>query len=294
MSLCIGNFDGVHIGHQSLLARLQELPPPRAMMSFEPHPAAVFSPNKPIPRLYDWREKFYQARAAGLDALYLIRFNQALAARSADDFENLLFLQMGVKNLIVGDNFRYGNQRRGSVEQLRSAAAQHNAAVVAAPLFSHGERVVASGWVKEAVAAGDFALAEKLLGRAWAIRGRVVRGQQRGRVWGVPTANLRIGFLPPCVGIFAGYAEVNEGGERGANRYPAAISIGYNPTVRSGGGLSVEAHLLDFAGDLYGQRIALVCQHKIRDEQRFDSTETMVTQIKDDIQQTRARLAGAA
>lgn len=288
MSLCIGNFDGMHIGHQSLLARLMEAPPPRAVMSFEPHPAAVLAKSQPFARLYSWREKYQQAAAAGADALYLIRFTHTLAQITVAQFNEILFAKMGVRHLIVGENFRYGYARQGSIATLQQAAKQHGAQVDAAPLCWLGERVVSSGWVKEALATGDFSLAEKLLGRAWRLGGRVGYGRGQGRGWGIPTANLHLRFTPPCLGVFAGYAFID--GEQ--HRHAAAISIGYNPSVQPAGQrLAVEAHLLDFDGDLYGQRLALELRQRIRDEKRFESETELVAAMRDDIQTARELLA---
>ena len=286
LALTIGNFDGMHIGHQSLLQKLSETSGcARAVMSFEPHPLTVLKPKKNFHRLYDFREKCRQCEKFGIDFLYLIRFNKALSELSDNEFNHILFDKMQVKHLLVGENFRYGAGGRGDFNALQAAAQAVGATVQAPPLMSCGGQGVSSGRGRAALADADFAQAAQLLGRQWSVSGRVIAGDGRGRQWGYPTANLRLNFNLPCRGIFAAYAFV------GGQRHRAAVSIGSNPTLNTGGGLRVEAFLLDFDSDIYRRRLRLELRHKLREEKAFASTQALIDGIAGEVKMTEQLLS---
>ena len=208
-------------------------------------------------------------------------FNRSLAALSAEVFAALLFERLAVRRLIVGENFRFGHAARGDCDLLRSVAAKHGAELVASPLCDLDGEAVSSGRIRRVLREGDFVMAERLLGEKWRLVGRVCHGEQRGRVWGVPTANLHLPFVPPCCGIFAASVQIGDA------RYRAAVSIGVNPTVSSSTAVRVEAHLLDFSGDVYGRQMVVTPLCKIRDERQFPTVEELRIAIADDIAQVR-------
>ncbi len=284
--MTIGNFDGVHLGHLHLLQQAQQIarsgtPAPLAAMTFEPHPLAVLRPQQALQRIGSCRDKLHWLQQAGVDMLYMPRFNKTLAAMPAEAFASLLFNQLCVRHLLIGENFRFGKNGAGNFTLLQQIAATVGAEVTAVPLLSVDKTVVSSGRVRDCLQRGDFNQTAQLLGRDWSIQGRVKRGAARGRQWGFPTANLALSFTPPLRGIFA--ADAQTGGEF----YSAAVSIGVNPTVTADNIVQVEAHLLDFDGDLVGQKIQLTLRHKLRDEQKYDSTEALIAAIDNDVKRTR-------
>lgn len=288
---CVGAFDGVHLGHRALLARVCERAAVRGLtplaLSFEPIPREFFARDVPVPRLASAREKIEQLRGAGLSALLSLRFDAALAAMSAESFvEDVLLRRCGVRELWVGADFRFGHARRGDVALLRELGARLGFAVeVMDDVCIDGERVSSSA-IRAHLVAGEFDAAASLLGRRFAIGGHVVRGRQLGRQLGYPTANLRLGRrTSPVGGIFA----VNVGGID-ARPWPGVASLGVRPTVDGGGEPLLEAHLFDFDGDLYGRRIEVEFVRKLRDELKFDDLDAMVRQIDRDAEQARSVL----
>ena len=196
--LALGNFDGGHLGHQALLQRLaipKDLQ--RAVMTFEPHPLSVLRPNVNITRLYGVREKFIQLGKYA-EIIYTPRFTAALAATTAEDFAELLFDRLQARHIIIGENFRFGKKRRGDAKMLRQLSKAHNATVEATPLFAVNDEPVSSGRIRQHLQADDFTAATAMLGRPWTICGKVQKGRGLGRQLGVPTANVRISFTPPC------------------------------------------------------------------------------------------------
>lgn len=290
---CVGAFDGVHLGHRALLARVRERAVARALtplaISFEPIPREFFARGTPVPRLASAREKIEHLRSAGVSALLSLRFDAALAAMPAERFvEDVLLRRCGVRELWVGADFRFGHARRGDVALLRELGARLGFGVeVMDDVLVDGERTSSSG-IRRHLAAGEFDAAARLLGRRFAIGGHVVRGQQLGRKLGYPTANIRLGRrTSPVDGIFA--VRVHGIGDRA---WPAVASLGVRPTVDGGGEPLLEAHLFDFDGDLYGRRIEVEFEQKLRDELKFDDLDAMVRQIDRDAEQARAILAG--
>lgn len=290
---CVGAFDGVHRGHRALLACVRERARERALtplaISFEPIPREFFARGTPVPRLASAREKIEHLDAAGLSALLSLRFDAALAAMPAERFvEDVLLRRCGVRELWVGADFRFGHARRGDVALLRELGAQSGFEVrVMDDVLVDGERASSSA-IRRHLAAGEFDAAARLLGRRFSIGGHVVRGQQLGRELGYPTANIRLGRrTSPVEGIFA----VRVLGV-GAQPWPGVASLGVRPTVNGDGEPLLEAHLFDFDGDLYGRRIAVEFECKLREERKFDDLDAMVRQIDRDAEQARAILAG--
>jgi riboflavin kinase/FMN adenylyltransferase len=285
IALTIGNFDGVHLGHQAMLAKLRAAAAarglPACVMTFEPHPREFFAPDKAPVRLTSLREKLELLAQHGVERTYLCRFNFALAQVTAQDFiDRILVRGLGVHWLQVGDDFRFGARRAGDLNMLKAHAAQHGYAVEAmATLELDGERVSSTA-VREALADGDMAKAERLLGHPYRISGRVVRGDQLGRKLGFPTANVQMKHnRPPLTGIFA--VEFRRG--NGAPVQGVA-SLGVRPTVKAQGVAPVlEVYLIDFKEEIYGEPVSVDFLHKFRDEAKYVDLETLKQQIARDV-----------
>lgn len=292
--VAIGAFDGVHLGHRRLLARAAAVARERDLaalaLSFEPLPREYFAPQAAPARLTPARARFELMAAAGMDAVGLLRFDARLAAMAAGDFvDQVLGGALAARHVVVGPAFRFGRGRAGDIDLLRARGAALGFSVEEAPLLAcaGGERVSATR-IRAALAAGDFDGAAALLGRPYAIAGKVVRGQQLGRRLGYPTANLPVRWRPAVTGILA--VRVHGPGLAG---WPAVASLGTRPTV-GGGPAVLEAHLFDFDGDLYGQRLAVEFVAHLRGERRFDDLPAMVEQMHEDARQARAALAAPA
>lgn len=289
IALTIGNFDGVHLGHQGMLARLRQaagrLGMPACVMTFEPHPREFFAPDQAPVRLTSLREKLELLAAHGVEQVHVCRFNYAFAQITAQDFiDSILVRGLGVRWLQVGDDFRFGARRAGDLAMLRQAASRGGYEVAAMPsVMLDGERVSSTS-VRDALATGDLAHAGRLLGRPYSISGRVVRGDQLGRKLGFPTANVQMKHnRPPLTGIFA--VELHDGA--GAARRGVA-SLGIRPTVRQQGQPVLEVHLFDFAGDLYGRQVRVDFLHKFRDEEKYADLDTLTRQIAIDVENAKA------
>ena len=284
---CIGAFDGLHLGHRALvrraLARARELDADATVVSFDPLPREFFARGDKPPRLMLPRAKFEGLRDLGVDAVGLLRFDAKLAAMPAQDFvRELLVERLRVREVWVGPGFRFGHARGGDLALLQRIGAGAGFAAHAIEPVLFGGEAVSSTRIRAALAAGDFDLAERLLGRRYAIGGHVVRGRQLGRTLGFPTANLRFGGKTPALrGI---YATLVHG--IGAAPMPSVSSFGTRPTV-DGVEPLLEAHLFDFDGDLYGRRIEVEFVAKLRDEERFPDLDALVEQMR--IDATRAR-----
>ena len=282
----IGNFDGVHLGHRRLLDQcgmLAEGSDDRVVVTFEPLPLAFFSADSAPARLSTPIERVRLLEQAGANLAWLLRFDAALAGMSPQDFvRTVLVDSLGARHVVTGDDFRFGHKREGDIQLLRSLGEQHGfESHVAETLVQEGERV-SSGAVRKALAADDFEKAARMLGRTWSITGRVMRGQQLGRKLGFPTANIKIRALPcPVHGVFAVRARTPGDAWR-----EGIANLGYRPMV-GGEDLLLEVHVLDFDGDLYGQRMEVQFVAKLRNEERFATMDDMVLQMKND--ETRAR-----
>ncbi|MGX5913393.1 bifunctional riboflavin kinase/FAD synthetase [Aliidiomarina sp. Khilg15.8] len=285
--LTIGNFDGVHLGHQAVLqrvrARAEELQLPAAVMTFEPQPLEFFRPEQAPARLTTWRDKYHLLREQGMDRMLCTPFNDKFASQQAQDFiEQVLVAKLGVKLLVVGDDFRFGKDREGDFTLLQQAGEHFNFAVVDTASYRQSQQRVSSTLIREALERGDFAEAERMLGRPFSIEGRVAHGEKKGRTIGFPTANLPLKRLKsPLRGVFVVQATV------AGKRYHGVANIGNRPTV-GGSGVQLETHLFNFNGELYGERMTVTPLHKIRDEVKFASLNELKQQIHKDVLQAQA------
>jgi riboflavin kinase/FMN adenylyltransferase len=289
----IGNFDGVHRGHRRLieaaLSEAERLGRPSAVLTFEPHPRKFFAPEKPLFRLTPEPAKLAILEKLGLDAVFLRRFDAALAATAAPDFvTRLLGEELGLAGVVVGHDFRFGRGREGTPALLEELCRQNGwACVVVPPVTVEGE-VVSSGAVRAALADGDVARASALLGHRWFVAGEVRHGEKRGRLLGFPTANLRL--ADECGlrhGIYAVRAAVAPG-----EIYDGVASFGRRPTFDDGAPL-LEAFLFDFDGDLYGRTIEVELVGWIRAEERFPSADALMARMNEDARLARAMLDAA-
>jgi len=289
--VCIGAFDGLHLGHRYLMDEARHLADSAnldlVVVSFEPLPREFFGKANPPPRLIRARQKFRALRDAGADVVGLLRFNQALADTSAEDFiAELLVQRLNARRVLVGPDFFFGKSRRGDLGMLQQLGAAHSfEAQSVQPQVRQGERI-SSSLIRADLQAGRLQEAALKLGGPYVIEGRVVRGKQLGRTLGYPTANIRLqGREPALMGIYATWIH-------GVGNVPIAgvSSLGTRPTVNGREPL-LEAHLFDFDGDLYGKhlRVEFVC--KLRDEEKFDDLAALVQQMDRDAAQAREVLA---
>jgi riboflavin kinase/FMN adenylyltransferase len=290
--LCVGAFDGVHLGHRALLARVreraQELDLVPVAISFEPIPREFFARGAPVPRLASVREKIEHLSGSGMARLLMLRFGAALAAMPAETFiEEVLIGRSDAREVWIGADFRFGHARRGDIAMLRGFGARRGFAVEVMPdVEVDGERVSSSA-IRAHLTAGEFDAAAHLLGRRFAIGGHVVRGRQLGRKLGYPTANIRLGKrTSPVGGIFAVRVHGID-----MQPMPGVASLGVRPTIAPSGAATaeplLEAHLFDFDGDLYGRRIEIEFVRKLRDEEKFDDLDAMVRQIDRDAMEAK-------
>ena len=289
--VCIGAFDGLHLGHQALVRRTvmraRELGKPSVAVTFEPLPREFFARGNPPPRLLLPRAKVEQLFVLGIDQVGLLRFDARLSSQSAEEFARVvLHDRLAAREVWIGPEFRFGKGRAGDIALLRQVGCGLGFhADEIAPVELDGERV-SSTRIRAALQAGDFAHAAQLLGRPYSIGGHVVRGGQLGRTLGFPTANLRFGGKTPALsGIYATWVH-------GVGSVPRASvsSLGTRPTV-AGVEPLLEAHLFDFAGDLYGRRIEVEFVAKLRDELKFPDLDSLAEQMRLDAQQARAILS---
>lgn len=288
MALTIGNFDGVHLGHQAMLHTLKTAAQPLGLVTgvvtFEPHPREFFAPDDAPPRLTSLREKLELLDNAGMDHAFILRFKPALASMSAETFiDEWLVRRLRTQWLLVGDDFRFGARRAGDFSLLHAAGATRGFACFSlSSILVAGQRVSSSA-VREALASGQIELASQLLGRSFFMSGRVMQGNRLGRTLGYPTANIRMGRrVPPLAGIFAVVVTGLDDAP-----LPAVASLGTRPTVNHGGDWLLEVHLFDFDRNIYGRRIHVHFQHKLRDEVRFESLEALTRQMACDAQAAR-------
>jgi riboflavin kinase / FMN adenylyltransferase len=281
VALTIGNFDGVHRGHQAMLTRLveaaEDLALPPTVLTFDPHPREFFAPHTAPPRLSTLRDKLEQFAARGVARVHIARFNAGLAHLSPADFiERVVLGALRTRWLLVGEDFRFGRGRAGDLALLRAAARTFS--VEAMPPVKSGEERVSSSAVREALAEGELERAAELLGRPYSISGRVAHGDKRGRSLGFPTANVPLRRKPPLSGIFA----VRVRGLSDAPRLGAA-SLGVRPTVSVDAKAVLEVFIFDFDEAIYGRRIQIEFLHKLREEERFPDLDALKAQIRADV-----------
>ncbi len=283
----IGNFDGVHRGHQAILARLREraaeLGLPSCVVIFEPQPREFFAPDKAPARLTRLREKLCLLEQQGIDQVLCLAFNRRLRELSAAEFVHAVLVEgLAVRHLEVGDDFRFGCDRAGDFDFLLRAGAAEGFSVEAATTIEVDGQRVSSTRLREVLARGDLQAAQALLGRPFSLTGRIVHGQKLGRQLGAPTANVQLKrHSTPLSGVYM-VSLVLDGSPQ-----PGVANIGMRPSVRSDGQPHLEVHLLDLQADLYGRRVQVVFHHKLRDEQRFASLEALKAAISADIAAAR-------
>jgi len=288
--LTIGNFDGVHLGHQAVLQQLRyqakTLNLPAVVMVFEPQPLELFNPEAAPARLCRFREKYHWLARQGVDRLLCVRFDQQFACQQPDHFiRELLLNKLGVQHLIVGDDFCFGKNRAGNYQLLQQAAAEFGFGLCNThSLKQQGERV-SSTLIRQALEQDKLDQAEAMLGRPFSLMGRVRHGDKLGRQLGFPTANVWLYRKKlPVRGVYAIEARTANG------LFHGVANIGSRPTLR-GRVEQLEAHFFDFSGDLYGQQIEVILKHKLRNEQKFDSLEALQQQIQLDAAKARAYFA---
>lgn len=289
----IGNFDGIHLGHQKVLTLLKaqaaQLGLPSTVITFEPQPQEFFAPEAAVPRLTRLREKIELLSAHGVDRMLVLEFDQRLADTPAEAFiQRIMIDGLGIRFLVVGDDFRFGKGRRGDFAMLEAAGRAHGFEVAATPSYCvDGERVSSTG-IRTALAQGDMEKAAQFLGRPYHMSGRVAHGDKRGSTIGFPTANIHLHRRrSPIQGVYA--VEMRGIAER---PLPAVANVGNRPTV-DGVRCLLEVHILDFEGDIYGKYVQVAFLHKLRAEKRFDSLEALVHQITADCEQARAYFAAS-
>ena len=290
-ALTIGSYDGLHLGHQALLARLiaqaQEAALPAVMVTFEPMPREYLQPQEPPARLTSLRERWRLLELLPLDYLCVLRFDEALRNLSPQEFAELLARRLNAVSVVVGHDFRFGRQGAATAEVLSEAGVALGFGVEIVPAVKLGGERISSSGVRTALALADFALAGRWLGRAWTMRGRVRGGERLGRKLGFPTANLALERRrSPVAGVFA----VRVHGI-GAAALPGVASLGTRPTVNGSEAL-LETHVFDVGGDLYGREIAVEFVAKLREEARFASLDALTAQMHCDAAEAR-RILGA-
>jgi riboflavin kinase/FMN adenylyltransferase len=286
VALTIGNFDGVHRGHQAMLSRLVEaagdLALPPAVLTFDPPPREFFARVTAPPRLSSLRDKIERFAAEGVARTYVARFDARLAALLPETFiDDVLVRRLGARWVLVGEDFRFGKGRAGDLSTLRRVAATFSVEAMRT-VEVDGERASSTA-VRAALAAGDLAHARALLGRPFTIAGRVAHGAKRGRSLGFPTANLRLKRPAPVAGVFA----VRVHGLGAASRAGVA-SVGVRPTVSASGVPLLEVFIFDFDETIYGRRVGVEFLHKLRDEERYADLDALTRQIGTDVAQARA------
>ena len=293
-AIAVGSFDGVHLGHQAMLAKVVEAARARGLaataLTFEPLPREFFTPGEAPARIASLPEKLAALAQTGIDLAIVERFDARFAAITAAQFEERLARDYGARLVMVGPDFRYGAKRQGDNASLVAAGKRLGFEVQVMPVVNEGGARVSSTRVRDALARADFGEAAALLGRPYAICGRVVHGATRGRGMGFPTANVRLSRPRPAVhGIFA--VKCFGVASRGLE---GVASLGLNPAVRLGGPATLEAFLFDFSGDLYGRRISLEFVKKLRDEAHFASLDELAAQIKRDSDEARSFFSSRA
>ncbi len=311
--LTIGNFDGVHLGHQAVLASLKKigkaLQLPVALMTFDPHPREYFAQLAPNnakaqapSRIQSLRDKACALQQYGVDQLIVAHFNKRLSSMQAEDFiEKYLVQTLQVKHLFVGDDFQFGAGRRGNFEMLTTMGKALGFSVERMPTVMHDGERVSSSFVRKALAAGEFELVEKLLGRPYTMSGKVIHGRKLGRTLGFPTLNM----LVPGSSISSGAKSLLHGiyavrvHHLGVNSevglkvvFDGVASLGTRPAVEQHGRYLLETHVFNFEGDAYGKTLAVEFVAKLREEANYDSLEALTTQINIDAQQAKDILSG--
>jgi riboflavin kinase/FMN adenylyltransferase len=290
-AVTIGNFDGVHLGHQAMLARLTaraaSVGAAPAVLTFEPHPREIFTPDSAPTRLTSLREKLEILRGLGVAHVHVCRFTKPFAALSAEDFVRRILVEgLLARYVLVGDDFRFGAKRAGDFALLKQLGEKYGFEAEALHTVEAAGQRASSTAVREALANGDMATAAQLLGRPYSISGRVVGGDQLGRKIGYPTANIQLKHnRPPLTGIFAVRVQGLDQPD-----WPGVASLGTRPTVHANGRPTLEVHLFNFDQSIYRRHLRVEFLHKLRDEAKFPSLEALIAQIDEDARQAREML----
>ncbi len=281
VALTIGNFDGVHRGHQAMLSRLveaaEDLALPPTVLTFDPHPREFFAPGSAPARLSTLRDKLEMFATLGVERVHIARFDARLAALTAPEFiDRVLVRALGARWILVGEDFRFGRGRTGDLALLRESGRTFS--VEAMPTVTLGAQRISSSAIREALVKGELESAAEMLGRPYAMSGHVAHGDKLGRSLGFPTANVPLRHKSPLSGIFAVRV-------RGLSETPriGAASLGVRPTVKAGGEPMLEVFIFDFEQAVYGRRIRVEFLHKLRDEERFADLDALTQQIHADV-----------
>lgn len=297
--VALGNFDGVHLGHQAVIRRALEVGRERGRAvvaaTFDPHPRAVIRPGTEPWLLSTAEVRRELLLGCGVDEVYVIRFDSELSRKSPEEFvDDVLVGELGASDVVVGENFRFGYKASGGVEELEATLRESGGEAHPVPIHSPdggGEGEISSSRIRAMLSEGDVAGASRLLGRPYAVRGEVVTGDSRGATIGFPTANLSPDprVLMPARGVYAGYAELLG---RQKKRYVACTNVGVAPTFDRREN-RIEAHLLDFEGDLYGEMLEVGFTERLRPEQKFSGIEELKAQISRDVERARRTEGGS-
>jgi riboflavin kinase/FMN adenylyltransferase len=293
-AIALGNFDGVHLGHQAAIASARAVADDRSIALgaavFEPHPRRFFKPDLPPFRLQTARQRARALGEIGVEEVFEIGFDAALSQSTDREFaERILRDLLGAAHVSVGADFRFGKGRMGDAASLEKLGDEFGFSIDAVEPVREGSAKISSTAIREAIAAGAMDRAAAMLGRPWAIEGEVLRGFQRGRDFGFPTANLALGdYVRPRLGIYAVRIDLGDG-----VLLPGVANVGVNPTVGALPEPLLETHLFDFSGDLYGKQIEVELIKLLRDEAKFDDVEALKRQMKQDVIDARNALVRA-
>ena len=291
--ITIGTYDGIHLGHRTVINQVRrhgsDLGARSVVVTFEPHPASVVRPESAPKLLTDLDQKLELLATTGVDATVVVCFDELRARETAEEFVlQVLVERLGIRAVVVGEDFHFGRQREGDVPFLRALGARHDFEVFPIELVERPDGVdepVSSTAIRRALAGGSVEVAQRLLGRPFEVRGPVVKGDQRGRTIGFPTANVEVPqqICLPADGVYAGWYLRPDG-----KRYPCAMNLGRRPTFYEHADVSLlEAHLIDFAGDLYGEPARVQFTNFLRGERKFNGIDAIRTQLKHDVEHAR-------
>ncbi|WP_340262788.1 bifunctional riboflavin kinase/FAD synthetase [Sulfitobacter pontiacus] len=288
----IGNFDGVHLGHRSVIDMARAALPdaPLGVVTFEPHPREYFAPDAPPFRLMGAEARAHQLQKIGVDKLYELGFDAALSGLSPRAFAQEVIVDgLGLRHVVVGADFRFGKARAGTAEQLQAFGAEMGFGVTIAPLMAKGTDTVSSTAIRNALTEARPRDAAAMLGHWHRVEGPILHGEKRGRELGYPTANMSIdGLHPPAFGVYAVLVDVLEGPQAG--RYHGVASLGVRPMFGENKA-NLETFIFDFKGDLYGKHVSVALVDHLRGEEKFDSLDALITQMDADSAQARSILA---
>lgn len=286
-AVTIGNFDGLHLGHQNLVQALKRLAGnlPCLLVTFDPHPREVLCPGAKIPRLMEWEDLVDELKASGVNYVLRLRFDDKLKKTSAEDFMIALWKATSFRSLVIGHDFALGAQREGDGAYLSKWCEEKGAKFLQIPPFSLDGEVVSSQRIRESLMAGDVEKAALLLGRPFHLQGEVMRGDSRGRTLNFPTANLRVcdQLIKPRQGVYGGKAFVK------GRSYFAVCNVGKRPTFKDEDPVTIEVHLLDFSEEIYEESLRFEFLFHLRDEKKFSSKEELIRQIQQDIHEARGK-----